>query len=135
VDECNRLLLTLDSADGDEGYPGTLHAQVSYQLTDDNAININLTATVDDKPTIVNLTNHAYFNLAGHVCTVVVVVVTASGNGSASSDSGCSCSSSSSSRLSYWLNPVSKMTYTVSSGTLNSTIPYHTLLAQLHSPF
>jgi len=75
VDECNRLLLTLDSADGDEGYPGTLHAQVSYQLTDDNAINIHLTATVDDKPTIVNLTNHAYFNLAGHVCTVVVVVV------------------------------------------------------------
>ena len=69
VDEVtSRLLLTLVSADADDGYPGCLHVQVVYQLTDDNAVNIDYTATVDDKPTIVNLTNHTYFNLAGHVC-------------------------------------------------------------------
>jgi len=61
--------MTLQSADGDEGYPGTVHIQVTYQLTDDNAINIDYMATVSDKPTVINLTNHAYFNLAGHVCT------------------------------------------------------------------
>jgi len=69
VDASGRLLLTLQSVDGDEGYPGSLRVQVIYELTDENAINIDFTATVSDKPTIVNLTNHAYFNLAGHVCT------------------------------------------------------------------
>jgi aldose 1-epimerase len=66
VDSSNRLLLKLVSDDMDEGYPGQLTVDVIYQLNDDNSLNISYSATVADKPTIVNLTNHAYFNLAGH---------------------------------------------------------------------
>ena len=58
------LELRHTSPDGDEGYPGTLDVTVTYRLSDDNALRIGYEATTD-KPTILNLTNHSYFNLAG----------------------------------------------------------------------
>lgn len=56
--------LTYISKDGEAGFPGNLDMKVTYTLTDDNAVAIKYEATTD-KPTVVNLTNHSYFNLSG----------------------------------------------------------------------
>ncbi len=58
------LSLKLSSPDGEAGFPGKLDVDVTYSLTSDNGLQIDYKA-VTDKPTIVNLTNHSYFNLGG----------------------------------------------------------------------
>lgn len=60
----DRLKLLMDSPDGDENFPGNVKAEVTYTLTEDNALRIDYSA-VTDKPTVINMTNHSYFNLSG----------------------------------------------------------------------
>ena len=59
-----QAIFTLTSADGDQGFPGKLWVEVSYELTDDNQVIIDYQHRVDQLCPV-NLTNHAYFNLAG----------------------------------------------------------------------
>ncbi|HVW53303.1 MAG TPA: aldose epimerase family protein [Trinickia sp.] len=71
------LVLTLDSEEGDAGFPGNVHVQVRYTLDDDGELTIDYRATTD-APTPLNLTSHGYFNLAaqpgadikGHVLSI-----------------------------------------------------------------
>lgn len=67
VDEIgeNFVRFGLVSPDGDAGYPGTLRVQATYTWTDDNRLSLDMQATTD-APTVINLTNHAYWNLDSH---------------------------------------------------------------------
>ena len=58
------LTLSLDSPDGDQGFPGRLKVLATYRLTNDNSLRLDFKVTTD-KTTVLNLTNHIYFNLAG----------------------------------------------------------------------
>ena len=59
------LMLSIESPDGDEGFPGNLSLKMTYTLTAENSFKIHYEA-VCDKDTVLNLTNHSYFNLDGH---------------------------------------------------------------------
>lgn len=61
----DRVVFLLHSEDGDQGYPGTLDIKVTYELTEENEIRFSYDA-VPDQDTILNMTNHSYFNLNGH---------------------------------------------------------------------
>ncbi len=64
------LVLTLVSADGDEGFPGKVKVKVTYTLTKDNAIRIHYEGK-SSRDTLLNMTNHTYFNLNGHASGTV----------------------------------------------------------------
>lgn len=66
----SHIVLAMHSPDGDANFPGAVEATVTYRLTDDNALDIQYEAT-SDAPTIINLTNHSYFNLSGDPSTSV----------------------------------------------------------------
>ncbi|MBR3559636.1 MAG: galactose mutarotase [Bacteroidales bacterium] len=59
-----QLVLGLLSPDGDSGFPGEVRSRITYTLSDDNALDIEYEA-ITDKPTVINMTNHSYFNLNG----------------------------------------------------------------------
>ena len=63
--EEDHVTFVLESPDGDQGYPGNLHIEVTYTLTEDNAVKISYYG-VSDEDTVINMTNHSYFNMDGH---------------------------------------------------------------------
>lgn len=67
----NSVTLSYVAIDGEEGFPGNLKSDVKFILTNDNAIDIQYSANTD-KPTIVNMTNHSYFNLSGNPVNTVL---------------------------------------------------------------
>ena len=70
-DSVPSLSISYLSKDAEEGYPGNLQTNVVYTLTDDDELRIEYHATTD-KPTVVNLTNHSYFNLTGDVSNTIL---------------------------------------------------------------
>ncbi|WP_418990707.1 aldose epimerase family protein [Alistipes sp.] len=69
--ETNRVVMSLLSEDGDQGYPGELNVEAVFDFDDDNALEITYLARTD-RTTPVNLTNHVYFNLAGEASGTVL---------------------------------------------------------------
>lgn len=65
TEEENGITLTLEGKDGEMGFPGNKKVRMSYQLSDDNALKLSYHAS-SDVDTIINMTNHTYFNLSGH---------------------------------------------------------------------
>lgn len=63
--EEQRITFALHSPDGDQGYPGNVDMEVTYELTDANEVRITYLG-IPDKTTVMNMTNHSYFNLSGH---------------------------------------------------------------------
>lgn len=61
----NCVVFTIDDADGSMGFPGNKKVQVTYTVTEQNELKIEYNVT-SDKPTLINMTNHTYFNLSGH---------------------------------------------------------------------
>lgn len=71
VDESEpSLILSTTSPDGEEGFPGNVNVKVTYTLTEENALKIHYEG-VADSDTVLNMTNHSYFNLNGHSCGTV----------------------------------------------------------------
>ncbi|MBP5516842.1 MAG: galactose mutarotase [Bacteroidales bacterium] len=66
----NTISMSMVSPDGDNGFPGTVHVSVKYSLDDDNNLRIDYSAT-SDAPTVINMTNHSYFNLNGDGCSSI----------------------------------------------------------------
>lgn len=64
-----QIILSLEDADGSMGFPGNKKVQVTYSITEDNELKIHYEVS-SDKNTIINMTNHTYFNLAGHKAKV-----------------------------------------------------------------
>lgn len=71
TDSVAALTLNYVSKDGEEGYPGNLKVAVRFSLDEDDALQIEYTATTD-KPTVLNLTNHSYWNIGGNVSTPIL---------------------------------------------------------------
>lgn len=69
--EHNAVSFSLVSPDGDEGFPGEMWLTSTYELTDDQVVQITMTATTE-RPTLCNLVHHGYFNLAGHASGTVL---------------------------------------------------------------
>jgi len=69
--EDTAITFSLMSPDGDQGYPGNIDIHVTYTLTKDNEVQITYEGT-PDKDTIMNMTNHSYFNLSGHAAGTIL---------------------------------------------------------------
>ncbi len=63
----NYIIFSHISPDGDQGFPGEVRVNVTYQLTDDDEVSIKFSAETVGKATPINLTSHPYFNLGGEV--------------------------------------------------------------------